>query len=84
DDDYVEMFDLDKDLDTSVTIGQVLPLPPVNNEVLKQQVSAPDVDEWVNSLVAVDNEPFEQMHADYVEMLDLDQYLDTSVTVGST
>ncbi|MCI50857.1 hypothetical protein A2U01_0072101, partial [Trifolium medium] len=38
---------------------------------------APDVNEWVNSLVAVDNEPFIQMPApaddDYVETLDLDQ-----------
>jgi hypothetical protein len=73
----------------NVVEGQALPLPPVNNDVLKQEVSAhaPDVNEWVNSLVAVDNEPFEQMPApvddDYVETLDLDQELDTSVTVGS-
>jgi hypothetical protein len=63
----------------NVVEGQALPLPPVNNDVLKQEVSAhaPDVNEWVNSLVAVDNEPFKQMPApvddDYVETLDLDQ-----------
>ncbi|CAJ2629372.1 unnamed protein product [Trifolium pratense] len=74
----------------NVVEGQALPLPPVNNEVvLKQEVSAhaPDVNEWVNSLVAVDNEPFKQLPApvddDFVETLDLDQDLDTSDTVGS-
>ncbi|CAJ2628142.1 unnamed protein product [Trifolium pratense] len=66
DDDYLEMFDLD----TSVTIGSVvegwiLPLPPDNNEVLKQDLSASDINEWVDSLVAVDD--------DYVEMLDIDK-----------
>ncbi|GAU16985.1 hypothetical protein TSUD_37430 [Trifolium subterraneum] len=106
----------------TVVEGQALPLPPVNNEVLKQEVSAsapgvnewvnasapdvnewvnasapdvnewvnasaPDVNEWANSLVALDNEPFKQIPApaddDFVETLDLDQDLDTSVTVGS-
>ncbi|MCI63021.1 NAC transcription factor-like protein, partial [Trifolium medium] len=71
-----------------VVEGQVLPLPPVNNEVLKHELSAPDIDEWVNSLVAVDKEPFNQMHThaddDYVKMFDLDKDLDASVTVEST
>ncbi|CAL5201893.1 unnamed protein product [Lathyrus oleraceus] len=69
---------------------QVDPLLPVDNELLKLQVfdSAPEFDERVHLLTAVDNEHLkEKMPAptddDYVETNDLDQELDTSVTFGS-
>ncbi|KAL5077804.1 hypothetical protein RYX36_016788 [Vicia faba] len=69
---------------------QVDPLLPVDNELLKLQVfaPAPDFDEQVYPLTAVDSEhSTDKVPAhtddDYFETNDLDQELDTCVTFGS-
>nr|QSD99905.1 NAC family transcription factor [Melilotus albus] len=66
------------------------PLPPVDNQLLEQRVAAPapDYAEWLQSLVAIDNDLLKESlpaptDDNYLEILDLDQELDTSVTVGN-
>ena len=56
------------------------PLPPVDNQLLEQQVAspAPDYAEWLQSMVAFDNDLLnERVPAptddNYLEILDLDQ-----------
>ncbi|PNX83962.1 NAC domain-containing protein, partial [Trifolium pratense] len=46
---YGAPFVEEAEWEKNVVQGQILPLPPVNKEVLKQDLSASDINEWVDS-----------------------------------